>query len=105
MGSIDQQIDAAVVLMKARAARLNNRTMDEYDGEPWNVTVAEFIGRAISNLHDAEDILTELEEDDLPAGDREANLRYLLDDLCDAPNLCALALSLHPDRNPGQGGA
>lgn len=97
MSDIDKQIDAAVPLMKARAAELNHRTMDEYEGEPWYESVGGFIARAVHNLHDAEDIIAELVEDgsdNLAGEERRELLKYLLDDLCDAPNLCALALSL-----------
>jgi hypothetical protein len=101
MASIEQQIRDAVPKWLARASELNDRSMDEYEGEPWRETVDEFIARAIHNLHDAEDILCEL-EDEKALGD-DCNqavladlMTSLLDDLCDAPNLCALALSLLP---------
>ena len=55
MGSIDQQIDAAVVLMKARAAEFNDtKTLHDEDGKLWpDCEPLALVERAITNLRRA----------------------------------------------------
>lgn len=97
MASIDQYIDAAVPLMKARAARFDDAgrlPMDEWverDGP--TACTKNLLYRASTNLGNAKtDYVT------LP-------IRHLVrQDLLDTMNLCALALSLLPEDEDAEGG-
>jgi len=77
MSSINPQIDAAVVLMKARAAEYDEER--EMDG----VTAEELLDRAFDNLARDEDDST---------------------DIIDCMNLCALALSVSARAEEGSEG-
>ena len=78
MSSINQYIDDAVTLAKQRAAEFDDvYEMTEAD------TPISLTSRAFQNVDAA---LYEMEEVDDPDGD------YIIESLCDAINLCALAL-------------
>jgi hypothetical protein len=80
--TINPQIDAAVVLMKARAAEFDHtRTMS-------NVALDDLMGRAYDNLTRA---LTDRVDAHSPIGPQ-----YQRRQLVDTMNLCALALSVLP---------
>jgi hypothetical protein len=90
MASIDAQIDAAVVLMKARAATFN--AYKSMDGFPLRLVMKD----ALKNLRSADERVRYVLGADpiLPIGHI---VDYARTDLLDTMNLCALALSVLPD--------
>ncbi len=88
MASIDPQIDAAVVLMKERAAKHDNWTMDD-------VTFGTVMVRADMNLARAMPVVPRCLRDDWTPDPVLNDMRRR--NLTDCMNLCALALSLLPD--------
>ena len=87
MTTINPQIDAAVVLMKALAAKLNEtKTME-------GMTALRLVGHANRNLRRAH---MNLFDDDRYLGIPPLDVDVARRDLLDTMNLCALALSVLP---------
>lgn len=94
MTTINPQIDEAVLEMKARAAEFDNkvevgwRPMSECDARD----IPQFIHRAVNNLYEARTAWLR----HLSGQDDADYLAIMRKCLCDAPNLCALTLSVLP---------